>query len=186
MAYAGQIIENPVSGERIAFRKTAAETGGRSLTFDLYLTPDGHVPATHSHPIVEESFTVLKGRMRFRRGLRRVVAKEGDMVTVPAGKPHRFANAGPGPAHVLVRIQPALRMEDLFETTMALANDGRTLWNGTPKPLEMALFLREFEQEVRVPFVPLRLVRLLTAPLAALARLRGVTLPIAEVEREAA
>lgn len=186
MAYPGQILDNPVSGERMAFRKTAAETGGRSLTLDLYLTPDGHVPATHVHPVVEERFTVLQGRMRFRRGLRRVVAHEGDVVTVPPGALHRFANAGPGPAHVLVEIEPALRMEDLFETTMALAKEARTLPNGMPKPLEMALFLREFEREIRVPLVPWRLIRLLTAPLAALARRWGVSLPASEVELEAA
>src|SRR3982074_1104357 len=50
MAYAGQIIENPVSGERITFRKTAAETNGELLEFDLGLTPDGHVPGMHVHP----------------------------------------------------------------------------------------------------------------------------------------
>ncbi|MBO0705072.1 MAG: cupin domain-containing protein [Candidatus Dormibacteraeota bacterium] len=186
MAYPGQILDNPVSGERMVFRKTAAETGGRSLTLDLYLTPDGHVPAMHVHPIVEERFRVLQGRMRFRRGLRRLVAHEGDVVTVPPGKLHRFASAGPGPAHVLVEIEPALRMEDLFETTVALAHEGRTLANGTPKPLEMALFLRAFEHELRPPFLPSWLVRLLTAPLVALAQRRGLALPTFAAEEEAA
>ena len=31
MAYAGQILDNPVSGERIIFRKTAADTNGEYL-----------------------------------------------------------------------------------------------------------------------------------------------------------
>jgi hypothetical protein len=31
MAYAGQILDNPVSGERIIFRQTAADTGGARL-----------------------------------------------------------------------------------------------------------------------------------------------------------
>ncbi|MBO0745403.1 MAG: hypothetical protein J2P43_10310, partial [Candidatus Dormibacteraeota bacterium] len=64
--------------------------------------------------------------------------------------------------------------------------EGRTLPNGTPKPLEMALFLREFEREIRVPLVPQRLIRLLTAPLVALARRWGVSLPASEEELEAA
>lgn len=37
MAYAGQILENPVSGERIVFRKTASDTGGELLAFALFL-----------------------------------------------------------------------------------------------------------------------------------------------------
>jgi hypothetical protein len=44
MAHAGQVLENSVSGERITFRRTAADTGGELLEFDLELTPDGHVP----------------------------------------------------------------------------------------------------------------------------------------------
>ena len=46
MAYTGQILDNPVSGERIIFRKTAADTDGELLEIDLELAPDGHVPAS--------------------------------------------------------------------------------------------------------------------------------------------
>ena len=38
MEYPGQTIENPVSGERITFRRTAAETNGELLAFDLELS----------------------------------------------------------------------------------------------------------------------------------------------------
>ena len=68
MAYAGQIIENPVSGERITFRETAADTGGELLAIDLELRPDGHVPGMHVHPIQEERFEVTDGTMRFKLG----------------------------------------------------------------------------------------------------------------------
>ena len=37
MAYTGQILNNPVSGETITFTHTAAETGGELLAFDLEL-----------------------------------------------------------------------------------------------------------------------------------------------------
>jgi hypothetical protein len=50
MAYAGKVIENPISGERITFRKTAADTDGEVLAFDLKLSPDGNVPGMHVHP----------------------------------------------------------------------------------------------------------------------------------------
>src|SRR3954467_7194381 len=43
MAYAGQILENPVTGEHITFRKTAADTGGEYCEIDLRLKPDGAV-----------------------------------------------------------------------------------------------------------------------------------------------
>lgn len=174
MAHAGQIVDNPVSGERIVFRKTASDTGGELLSFDLYLTPDGHVPGPHVHPIVSETFTVLEGRLAIQKGLRKVVAEPGDSLTVRPGTVHRFANAGPEPTHVLVEVRPALRMEELLEATAEMAHEGRTLANGMPKPLDFAVFLQEFEREVSVPFIPRALVRLLVAPIARLARSRGL------------
>src|SRR4051812_5247221 len=85
MAYTGQTLENPVSGERITFLRTARDTAGELLEFELELTPDGHVPGAHVHPAQEERFHVLAGRMEFRRGGRRVIAEAGDTVVVPAG-----------------------------------------------------------------------------------------------------
>ncbi len=47
MAYSGQVLDNSISGERIVFRKTAADTGSTLLAFELVLAPDGHArPAT--------------------------------------------------------------------------------------------------------------------------------------------
>ena len=173
MAHAGQTIENPLSGERITFRKTAADTGGELLAFDLELSPDGHVPGMHVHPIQEERFEVVAGTMRFRKGRKKVVAKAGDVVVVPPGTAHKFANAGDETARVRVEVRPALRMENLFETAVALAEEGRTNRKGMPKPLDLALFVREFSDEVQGAFPPLWVQRLTLAPVAWLARKRG-------------
>jgi hypothetical protein len=64
-------------------------------------------------------------------------------------------------------------MEQLFETTVALAEDGRTTAKGMPRPLDLALFVREFQREVRAPFPPAPVVRAMLAPLAWMATRRG-------------
>jgi len=87
---------------------------------------------------------------------------------------HRFENAGDAPAHVHVEVRPALRMEELFETTVALAREGRTTATGMPHPLDLALFIHEFDAEVRAPFVPAAAVRAVMAPLAWIARRRDL------------
>jgi quercetin dioxygenase-like cupin family protein len=174
MAYAGQTLDNPITGERIIFRETASDTGGERLAIDLTLAPDGHVPGAHTHPSQEERFEVVSGTMKFRLGLKKVVAHAGDTVVVPPGSVHKFANAGDEPAHVRVEVRPALKMEQLFETTVALAHDGRTNGKGMPKPLDLALFVREYEDEVRAPFPPAPIVKAATAPLAWMARHRGL------------
>jgi quercetin dioxygenase-like cupin family protein len=173
MAYAGQVIENPLSGERITFRKTAADTGGEVLAIDLELGADGHVPGMHVHPIQEERFEVTKGTMRFKLGGKKVIARAGDVVVVPPGVRHKFANAGDDEAGARVEVRPALRMEQLFETAVALAEEGRTTRKGLPKPLDLALFAREFDREVRGAFPPAWAQRIALAPLAWLARRRG-------------
>ncbi|MGH3533323.1 MAG: cupin domain-containing protein [Pseudonocardiaceae bacterium] len=67
------VIENPISGERIVIRKAADETGGVLLVWELFLAPGGRVPSSHAHPEQEERFTVLDGRMEFRVGGRVVI-----------------------------------------------------------------------------------------------------------------
>ena len=124
MAYAGQILDNPVSGERIIFRKTSADTDGELLEIDLELAPDGHVPGKHVHPVQEERFEVISGTMKFKMGRKTVIDEAGEIVTVPAGVSHKFENGGDETARVRVQVRPALKMEQLFETAVALADEG--------------------------------------------------------------
>ena len=174
MATTGQTLVNPASGERITFRTTAAESDGELVAIELELPPGGRVPGPpHLHPLQEERFEVVRGRMRFRVRRERVVAGAGEVVVVPPRVPHDFANAGDETALVRVEVRPALKMEQLFETAVGLAEEGRTMLGGIPKPLELALFTREFEQEVQAAFPPRWLQRLALAPLAWIARRRG-------------
>src|SRR2546423_9696145 len=170
---AGRVIDNPISGERIVIRESGAQTGGRLLYFDLFLPPGGHVPARHVHPIQEEQFTVVAGRMRFRLGRRTMLAHPGDTVLVPAGTAHWFGNAGAGVAHARVEVRPALRMEELFESAAAMGRARPFPGVRLPRPSDLALFLIEFQRELGVPDVPASLVRALLAPLAWLGRRRG-------------
>jgi mannose-6-phosphate isomerase-like protein (cupin superfamily) len=173
MAYTGQTLENPVSGERITFTQTAADTNGELLAFDMTLSPDGNVPGTHVHPEQEERFEIVSGTMKFRLGFKKIVAGPGETVVVPAGARHRFDNAGDEPVEVRVEVRPALKMEALLENTVALAREGKTTRKGMPKPIHLALFVREYEREVRAPFPPPAIVKALMAPLASFARRRG-------------
>lgn len=72
-----------------------------------------------------------------------------------------------------VRVTPALEMERLLETAAGLAQDGRVTKKGMPKPLDLALFIGEFKDEVRGPGSPGWFQRASLAPLAYLARRRG-------------
>jgi quercetin dioxygenase-like cupin family protein len=169
----GRVIDNQISGERIVIRESGEHNGGRLLAFDLFLPPGGHVPARHVHPVQEERFTVVAGRMRFRLGRRSILASPGETVLVPAGAAHWFGNAGPEVSHARVEVRPALRTEDLFDATEAMGRRGHLPGTRLPRPSDLALVLLEFQRELAVPNAPPFLVRALLAPLAWLARRRA-------------
>ena len=66
MARAGDVIDHPVTGEQIVFRKTARDTGGKELAMEFRVRPGGFVAGAHVHPEQEERFEILEGTVRFR------------------------------------------------------------------------------------------------------------------------
>lgn len=170
---ADRVIHNPISGERIVVRVTAAETGGKLFVFDLFLPPGGHVPARHAHPIQEERFTVIDGRMRFTFARRSIVAGPGESVDVPRGVAHWFENPGPGESHARVEVRPALRTEEFFRANEAMARAGHFLGTRLPRLSDLASVLLEFDREVSIPNVPAWIARRALRPLAWRARRRA-------------
>ena len=162
----GQTLENPVTGERFTFTDTAGSTGGELLAFDFALKPGGAVPIPHVHPIQTERFEVLAGRMRFRIGLRTVIAEPGDVIEVEPGVAHGFANAGDEEARLHVEVRPALAMENMFAEVVAMAEAGRMTRRGMPRSLrELASLARRYDQEAHAPLLSVGMQRLLLAPL---------------------
>ena len=47
MFHAGDQIENPVTGERLVFHETSAETNGERVVFETIVRPGGFVAAAH-------------------------------------------------------------------------------------------------------------------------------------------
>ena len=60
------------------------------------------VAPLHVHHNDDEAWYVVEGTMRFRLGGQEVLAGAGTTVLVPAGVPHTFGNAGPGPSRYLI------------------------------------------------------------------------------------
>jgi mannose-6-phosphate isomerase-like protein (cupin superfamily) len=179
------VIVNPLSGEQITILRTAAETAGTVLDWELLLAPGGRVPSSHAHPEQTETFTVIEGRMKFRLGWRRLIVTSGQTVRVPPGTVHHFANAGPIPARVSVESRPALAMEELLETAAAMAREQHAARRALPRPVDLALFMADFEHEVRAPLLPRRLVRVAARHLARLARRRGLDRRYRQLRRPA-
>jgi len=170
----GQTVENPVTGERFTFTHTAASTDGELLAFDFALRPGGSVPIPHVHSVQTERFEVTAGTMRFRVGLRTVIAEAGDVVEVEPGVMHSFANDGEDEARLRVEVRPALAMEEMFADVVEMAEAGRMTRRGLPRNLlDLAVLARTYDAEAHAPLLGVRLQRILLAPLVWLARARG-------------
>ena len=173
MIRAGDTIENPVTGERLVFRKTSRETGGQAVVIETFVQPNGFVAAAHVHPSQEERFEVLRGSLGFKIGGKKLVAGPGQRLTVPAGTPHKFWNAGDEPVRFVCEVRPALQFESLLETMFTLAADGRTNRKSMPNPLRLAVIARAHFDTVQLPQPPAWLQRAGLALGAPLGRALG-------------
>lgn len=173
MARTGDVLEHPVTRERIVWRQVAEDTRGELLQIDLFAQPGGFVAAEHVHPNQEERFEVLAGTLALRVDGRERTLGVGEVAVVPAGRPHAWWNAAPEEAHVLGEVRPALRTEMFFETFFGLAKDGKTNRRGLPNPLQLAVLMREYEDELRLARPSITIQRGLFGPLAVLGRLLG-------------
>ncbi|HEY7793375.1 MAG TPA: cupin domain-containing protein [Gaiellaceae bacterium] len=150
----GDVIENPVTGERLLFLETSADTNGEYCLVEVTVQPNGFVAAAHVHPYQTERFEIESGSVAFKLDGTELVAGPGETVIVPPGAAHKFWNAGDDVARFVTEVRPALQFERLLETMFALANDGKTNRKGMPNPLRLAVIANAHFDDVRLPFPP--------------------------------
>ena len=174
MIHRGDVIENPVTGERLTFVQTSAETNGELVVVEAVVQPTGFVASEHLYPYQEERFEVVSGELGFKIGRHRMYVKPGKGVRVPPGTPHKFWNASDTEeAHFVCKVTPALQFEQLIETMFNLAADGKTNRKGMPNPLRLAVIAQAHFGDVRLPFPPEWMQRMGLAMGAPLGRLLG-------------
>ncbi|QIN82329.1 cupin domain-containing protein [Rubrobacter tropicus] len=177
MSRAGDVHENPVTGEYVVVRVGSEESGGRLAIADLYVSPGGAVAGEHVHPAIEEVFTVVAGSVGFRVDGREDVAGPGRRLVVPPGVAHYWWNAGDEEAHVVVELRGEARLLDGFVTMLSnlfgMAREGKTDAKGRPNLLRAALLAREFDDVIRFVQPPRALQKVLFGVLAPVARLLG-------------
>lgn len=173
MIRTGDIIENPVTGERMRFVEASDVTGGEYTLIELTLEPHGFVAMAHMHPYQTETFEIVSGSVAFKVDGETVTAVPGDVVTVEPGQAHKFWNAGETEAVFRTEVRPSLRFEQMVETMFALAADGKTNKKGMPNPLRLAVIARAYFDDVRLPFPPVALQRFGLAMGAPVGRLVG-------------
>jgi quercetin dioxygenase-like cupin family protein len=172
--WAGQTIENPVTGERMFFRRTGAETAGELLEIDLFVRPGGFVSVEHIHPRQEERLKVMAGNVRFRLNGREKVWGPGETVVVPPGTRHVWWQAGDEDLHMVLEFRPALNLDEFFAMVFGRARDGKTDTRGSVGLLQFSVMARgRFKDLFYVAKPPIPVQRILFTLVAPVARAMG-------------
>jgi quercetin dioxygenase-like cupin family protein len=169
----GETLVNAVSGETIRFLETAAETDGEYTLIECSVAPGGGVPMAHVHPNQSETFEVLEGELSMKAGRDKLVAKPGDVVTVPPGQVHKFWNASDRVVRFRCTVTPALEFERFIETMFALAADAKLSKRGMPSPVRLAVIANAHFADSRAPYIPAWMQKAGLVAGAALGRMLG-------------
>jgi quercetin dioxygenase-like cupin family protein len=169
----GQMIENPVTGERMTFLETSESTGGEYVLVELRAEPGGAVAAAHVHPSQSERFEVISGRLAAKVDGRKVEARPGEALEVAPGVAHAWWNVGDKELVFRCEIRPALQFESLIETMFSLAADGKTNKKGMPNPFRLAAIANAHFDTVRLPVIPAWLQKVALAAGAPIGKAMG-------------
>jgi mannose-6-phosphate isomerase-like protein (cupin superfamily)/uncharacterized protein YndB with AHSA1/START domain len=148
------VLDMPTVGVRVEIRRTAAETGGELVEFDVVGRARGFLAQPHIHPGQSEHYEVIEGAMRLVTGRRSVLLRPGEVAEVPPRVSHRQLPAGDGPGRVRVQLRPAGRTEEFLARLAAIDAAGSFTRSGYPRPRAAAGLVLDFADAGHAAFPP--------------------------------
>lgn len=165
-------ISNPVTGERMTFLHTSAQTGGARTVGDLLIDRLGGVPG-HFHDAHDERIEVLEGEIEVVVEGKRTLLRAGEHIDIPRGAVHSWRNPSNDRASAfrgtMTPGHPGF--ETAIKVMFGLARDGEVRPSGIPKRFSDIALLAHWNQGL--PAGPLSLLKPLFAWLARRARASG-------------
>lgn len=179
-------VENPVTGERFRFYSRPDDPATDPLELDLWATPDMSPLAEHVHPRQAETFAINTGTIEVSRNGVDTTFTSGEEVTIEAGTPHTWSNAGEEQLHLTVRFRPGLQTEAFLRDLAALARRGAVKTNGAPSLLQVAALYDSYGYDLlHLASPPLRIQKAMFGVLAPIARGLGYRAdPVEDVDRD--
>jgi quercetin dioxygenase-like cupin family protein len=177
MATSGQVLENPITGERIIFRQTAQETGGKKLVIDHFLRPHTSTFPEHVQLNQEERFEILSGLAAYSLNRAHITARAGEVIIVPSGTPHGNPwNESDQEMSFRHETSPDYGSEVFFESIFSLAQDGKTNRNGEVNALQIIVIGGGLKSQTYLTAIPLIVQKVIIPILAAIGR--GLGYPV--------
>ena len=114
--HAGQI--------EIRFLLQAAQTAGSLTMFEFFVPAQARVPVAHSHETFDETVYGLSGVLTWMLDDRHVRVGPGDVLFIPRGHVHHFANLDTEGARELSVITPGRLGPEYFHEIAEVVNTG--------------------------------------------------------------
>jgi uncharacterized protein YndB with AHSA1/START domain/quercetin dioxygenase-like cupin family protein len=154
MVRSGDVLDVAALGVRLEIRRTARDTAGELVEFDVVGRARGFLTRAHVHERQAERHEVVEGSMRLVIDGREHSLGPGEALEVPAGTAHRQLAGGSGEGRVRVQLRPAGRTEAFLERLAELSRSGALNRWGFPRPLAAARLIADFGDEGRATWPP--------------------------------
>jgi quercetin dioxygenase-like cupin family protein len=121
----------------IRFLVEGEQSGGSVAMFEFDVPAGVGLPESHSHDAYEETVYGLEGVLTWTVDGTPVEVGPGEVLVIPRGAVHRFANAGSVDASQLSVITPGILGPDYFRELAAIVSAG-----GPPDPAAIGEVMR--------------------------------------------
>ena len=171
MAKSGDVLEMEPLGVRVTLLRTAEETNGELIEFEVSGRARGFLAQSHIHTAQTERLEVVEGVMRLVLDGHDHLLTPGQVMEVPPGVAHSQIPAGEGSGRVLVTARPAGETEAFLVRIAELCHDGQINRFGLPRPLGAAELIRDFGHTGRAAQPPENVQRVLSRAILKAAEL---------------
>jgi uncharacterized protein YndB with AHSA1/START domain/mannose-6-phosphate isomerase-like protein (cupin superfamily) len=156
MANAGDVLDMAQLGCKVQLIRTAAETDGELIEFDVIGRPRGFLVQPHVHVDQSERYEVIARTLKIVEDGREHLLGPGETMEVPAGVSHRQMPGDDGDdGHVRVQARPAGNTQAFLERVAAMCAAGEFNRFGFPRPVAGARLVSDFGDEGHATRPPL-------------------------------
>lgn len=167
MSDESDVIENPVTRERVVFRAGVGDPRAEVLGFDFHLGVGGGVFVPHMHLAQSETIQVRRGRLRCGLPGAQRELHAGDTATFEPGRGHTLEVVGNEPVEAFVEFRPAGRAESFLRNYFGLCRDGRCDPRGELSLLQVSLLMPAHDNwRADIPLVAQRVLFTVLRPIA--------------------
>jgi uncharacterized protein YndB with AHSA1/START domain/mannose-6-phosphate isomerase-like protein (cupin superfamily) len=180
MANAGDVLDMAQLGCKVQLIRTAAETDGELIEFDVIGRPRGFLVQPHVHVGQVESYEVMAGTLKIVENGHEHLLGPGETMAVREGVSHRQMPGDDGDdGHVRVQARPAGATQAFLERVAAMCAAGEFNRFGFPRPVAAARLVRDFGDEGHATHPPLGVQKALAG---LILRVAGVMRPYVFVD----